>query len=397
MKRNYKAKVSDVESQHGAADCDGKDEDGAAAPLLEAGVENCGSSKEAATSDGSAPDPATPSSSAVAAAAPPAAPPTNAQLFSYCAIFFLSMIVHEIALEAASTSFSHLDALTSAVTLFQFGFCFLLPVCASGPSSVRETFPRTSREALPYMKLSLVVFGATALATKSLNYVTFPTKVVFKSAKLIPTMIASAVVNPSASKYGPADYLSAALLCAGAAGYSYGSGSSDGRESSSFVGIALLTTSIMCDALVPNLQQKLMAGEGGARKGGLSAAALMVNVNAMGFGGLLLYMIGSGSLMSSVRVAVADPTLLLYLALVGIGLSTAVLAYTRLIRGAGSVAAVAVATLRKVATVVLSYVIFPKPLLPVHVLSGLLVLAGVGLNVRTRQRASSGGGAGTSR
>lgn len=123
----------------------------------------------------------------------------------------------------------------------------------------------------------------------------------------------------------------------------------------------------------------------------------MVNVNAFGFAGLTLYMIVSGSLASSIRVALADPTLLLYLSLVGAGLSTAVLAYTRLIRGAGSVAAVAVATLRKVATVVLSYVIFPKPLLPVHVLSGLLVLGGVGLNVYARRRSAGGGGSSSNR
>lgn len=391
MRRNFKAKVSDVESQHDSATY--VDGEVGTSPLLKAsvdGVEEDPASKSSPTDTPTSGTAATSSSS-------PSPAPTNAQLFSYCTVFFLSMIVHEIAMEAATNSFSHLDALTSAITLFQFGFCFLLPVCVSGPASVRETFPRTVGDAVPYVKLSLVVFGATALATKSLNYVSYPTKVVFKSAKLIPTMIVSVVVNPAGSKYGPADYLSAALLCAGAAGYSYGSGSPGGEGTSSFVGIALLTASVVCDALVPNLQQKLMDGSGGGEGGekqkmGLSAAALMVNVNAVGFTALLLYMIASGSLSSSVKVAVADPTLLLYLSLVGIGLSTAVLAYTRLIRGAGSVAAVAVATLRKVATVLLSYVIFPKPLLPIHVLSGLLVLGGVGMNVYTRQRAAGGGG-----
>ena len=323
--------------------------------------------------------------------------PSTAELLTYSAVFFLAMVVHEVALEAASTSFSHLDALTSTVTLFQFGFCFFLPVAISGPASVWATFPRTSSEVAPYARLSAVVFGATALSTKSLSYVSYPTKVVFKSAKLIPTMIVSAVVNPLASRYGPLDYASATLLCAGAAGYSFGSSAGGGGGTAfSPPGIALLTVSVVCDALVPNLQQKLMdpPASRGATRGtgavdgrfGLSAVALMVNVNAVGFAGLLLCMILSGSLESSVRVALADPTLLLYLTLVGIGLSTAVLAYTRLIRGAGSVVAVAVATLRKVATVVLSYVICPKPLLSVHVISGCLVLTGILLSIYSRQR-----------
>ena len=37
----------------------------------------------------------------------------------------------------------------------------------------------------------------------------------------------------------------------------------------------------------------------------------------------------------------------------------------------------AVATLRKVATIVLSYIVFPKPLLAMHIAAGLAVLAGV--------------------
>ena len=47
------------------------------------------------------------------------------------------------------------------------------------------------RDFTPYIRLSLAVFGATALATHSLHYVSYPTKVVFKAAKLIPTMIVS--------------------------------------------------------------------------------------------------------------------------------------------------------------------------------------------------------------
>jgi solute carrier family 35 (adenosine 3'-phospho 5'-phosphosulfate transporter), member B3 len=61
-------------------------------------------------------------------------------------------------------------------------------------------------------------------------------------------------------------------------------------------------------------------------------------------------------------------------------LSTAVLAYTRLIQASGSVVAVAVSTLRKVVTVTLSYIVFPKQLLTIHVVSGVAVLGGIVLS-----------------
>ena len=97
-------------------------------------------------------------------------------------VFFFAMIAHELALEAVSSNFHELDSLASAVTLFQFGFCLLLPVIVS-KGKVCETFPKTIKEFVPYIRLSFLVFGATGLATQSLKYVSYPTKVIFKSAK----------------------------------------------------------------------------------------------------------------------------------------------------------------------------------------------------------------------
>lgn len=319
---------------------------------------------------------------------------------SCAALFFVCMIGMELALESANTNFPELDELAAAVTLFQFGFCFALPILASRGEALR-TLPRTPRAAAPYVRLSLLVFGATALATRSLRYVAYPTKVVFKSAKLVPTMIVSTFVHrggsegssstsSSSPKYGPWDYFSAVLLCLGTAGYSLrpgngGDSDDDGRRDSLY-GVALLTVSVFCDALVPNLQQRLMA-TGGAGAGSLSAAAVMLNVNAVGFAGLSACMALDGSLITVARTAIAHPLLSRDLVLIGMGLSAAVLAYTRLIRASGSVAAVVVATSRKVVTVALSYVVFPnKPFTSTHVVSGLLVLAGASTNVFCRHR-----------
>ncbi len=328
------------------------------------------------------------------------------QIIIYMLVFFFMMIGHEIALEAASTTFKQLDSLASAVTLFQFGFCFFLPLLTSTKEVIR-TFPKTWRATLPYVQLSILVFGATGLATQSLKYVSYPTKVVFKSAKLIPTMIVSTfVTHTNKSKYKLLDYFGALLLCLGAAGYSYnnsGSASTNNDEhNTSMYGILLLSISIICDALVPNLQQNLMSAhnqnnwlllpskasnQGKASSprdnvndvvvSGLSAQAVMVNTNAVGFGSILVYMLLSGSLNGFMSTAMSEPRLLFYLICVGVGLSLSVLAYTKLIHASGSVVAVAVSTLRKVVTVLLSYILFPKHLLGIHIVSGILVLIGV--------------------
>jgi len=306
-------------------------------------------------------------------------------ILSNMLIFFFAMIVMELALEAATAMFSELKGLSSAVTLFQFGYCFSLPMLVSR-GQVLETFPSTAPEFLPYIKLSALVFGATALSTQSVQYVSYPTKVVFKSAKLIPTMIVATLCNKG-SKYGFFDYLAASCLCLGAAGFSFASKShSSSDDNQSIYGISLLLTSITCDALVPNIQQQLMnpetkknsvLGGNGIPQSGLSAAAIMLNVNAVGFCGLFLFMLMTGSFMRTANATMSNPWLLFYLHVIGLGLSTAVLAYTRLIKASTSVTAVTVATVRKIATVLLSYIVFPKPLSVMQGSSLVLVFAGI--------------------
>lgn len=321
---------------------------------------------------------------------------------SYTVTFFFAMIAHELALEAATSDpeFKDLDCLPYAVTLFQFGFCVLLPVMVSRGEAIQR-FPSLRRdpsEFYPYIKLSVVVFGATGVSSMALRYVTYPTKVIFKSAKLIPTMIVSTLFH--SKKYSVLEYVAALLLCMGAAGYSIGPGGNDQDRNDQWQGIALLLISVLCDAIVPNLQQSLMAPT--ASSSGpvpsannnnssnsnkqLTAAELMVNTNAVGFIGLLFYTQMAGHLVPAITAFIQHPRLVVYLTFVGMGLGCAVLAYTRLIKASGSVVAVAVATLRKVVTMVLSYLVFPKPFSRIHVLSGLLVLAGIFLSTHAKER-----------
>jgi adenosine 3'-phospho 5'-phosphosulfate transporter B3 len=334
----------------------------------------------------------------------------------YASGFFCCMLVMELALEGAMDAFPDLEALPYAITLVQFGFCFLLPLLVSRGKAL-SSFPKSPRESIPYVSLSLVVFGSTFLASLSVRYVSYPTKVVFKSAKLVPTMIVATFLQRG-SKYGFLDYLAASLLCAGAAGYGYGGGAPAGKsdQSNSYAGITMLLVSVFCDAFTPNIQQRLMAepstglptksdlgnqspalfnklsslflpSQGGGL--GLSASALMINANGIGSIGLLVFMMLSGSLFEAIGATMAHPLLLVYLTVIGVALSTAVLFYTRLIRESGSVVAVAVSTLRKVATVILSYVVYPKALSMVHLASALLVLGGILLSTYSRQRSTS--------
>jgi hypothetical protein len=100
-------------------------------------------------------------------------------------------------------------------------------------------------------------------------------------------------------RYGWFNYLAA--LCVGATGYAMDLSVPHGPiNNASVPGLVLLILSIMCDALIPNLQQQWpfsMTPPDYA----LSATELMVNANAaVNFSGLLVYMLAMGQLMEGI-------------------------------------------------------------------------------------------------
>ena len=359
--------------------------------------------------------------------------------------------IHQLALESLSTTYQSFPHLSTSITLFQFGSCVLLPLtistCTGGDAI--KSFPRTFKQIWIYIKLSAIVYGATACATMSLSYdgVTYVTKVVFKSAKLIPTMIVGILLDRQAGrvgkKYTAYEYASAVLLCIGAIGFCVSptdfKGDDNAQENtedvtedvtlgSHWIGISLLATSVVCDALVPNIQQQLMKGtavrkirpqslpsskdsdvedissemmknlidtddshaanqkQKETKSDGISSQALLVNTNSIGFTLLVLSTILGRSFLSIISYLVTHPPFLILHVSVGMGLGTAVLAYTELIRRSGPAVAVAVATLRKVVTILLSYIIFPKPMTGLHLISAGLVVLGLGLSYYGRKR-----------
>jgi len=255
--------------------------------------------------------------------------------------------------------------------------------------------------------------------------------------------------NVKKHNYTVWDYGSALLLCIGAAGFCMSpkdsSDSSDENLTTTtsnntagphWVGISLLIGSVFCDAFVPNISEQLMqqgptntissmtrkdsgedlngdeenelksllasnsgpnndnmhhdnhatAATSKKKEGGLSSASLMVNTNSIGFALLFLSTVISSQLIPIVSFMAVHPHFLLLHLTVGCGLGTAVLAYTELIKRSGPAFAVAVATLRKVVTVVLSYIIFPKAMTITHLASSCLVLAGVAVGFAGKRR-----------
>jgi drug/metabolite transporter (DMT)-like permease len=176
----------------------------------------------------------------------------------YTVTYFICMVIVDFTIEGTQNAFPDLLSLPYAMTLFQFSFCFFLPVAISKGKTLKN-LPTTIIKISPYLVLSLVVSFSNVCKSASARYVSFPTKVIFRSTKLIPVMIVASILNiDKQRKYGRLDFLAALMLCMGAVGYGLGEHSLNYDKNDSYFGLLLLTGSVLCDAFTPNIKQWLM-------------------------------------------------------------------------------------------------------------------------------------------
>ena len=111
-----------------------------------------------------------------------------------------------------------------------------------------------------YPLLTACLMGSSALSNIALNYINFPTKVVFRSSKLIPTMLIASVMHRKT--FDAMEYLCALAICAGLVMFA----AADWELAPSFhpIGLILVTLSVFSDAILPNAQERLF-GMGASR------------------------------------------------------------------------------------------------------------------------------------
>eukprot|EP00746_Dinoflagellata_sp_MGD_P067489 gnl/MRDRNA2_/MRDRNA2_27861_c0_seq1.p1 gnl/MRDRNA2_/MRDRNA2_27861_c0~~gnl/MRDRNA2_/MRDRNA2_27861_c0_seq1.p1 ORF type:complete len:348 (+),score=46.10 gnl/MRDRNA2_/MRDRNA2_27861_c0_seq1:116-1159(+) len=301
---------------------------------------------------------------------------------TFLAILFCgAMALMNVIIEHAEHNVRTLDATTLGIglTLGQFFFCFLSALLCGGQvfaktaSSEENLLKENAKTFLPYVSLAVLIFCGTGFANIAVGYVQYPVMVVFKSSKLVPVMLVSGIMGNSRT-YSIKDYMAAMLICFGTVGFAWNAGRDDSTSNMVYVGIALLVSALAADALSSNMQQKMMQQEA------VDPMTMMARLNFVGFVGILAFQTISGEASQILKGAMQEPMILMYIAAVGLSLSIGAWANTNLINEAGAVFTICVATLRKALTIMLSYIIFPKPLTYIHIVSAILLAAGLTLS-----------------
>jgi adenosine 3'-phospho 5'-phosphosulfate transporter B3 len=244
--------------------------------------------------------------------------------------------------------------------------------------------PRSVNALILLVLLSAFSVSGIALANVSLGYVTYPTKVMFKSCKLLAVMLFSVVVYRR--KFAALEYVAAMLLTAGLATMSLDKAAFNGsaQQSSSFIGVALLLISLVFDAAVGNLQERLL------NVYGVPATSCIIFQSVVGSMLMFFATLSSGELQSALAFC-ADQwlTIVVLLAYGTVGY-VGVRWYLTAVRCFGVVSAQCIATVRKMLTILVSFLLFPKPFSVRYLSAMAFVMCGIAVHVYAKSKRAAG-------
>eukprot|EP00605_Chrysophyceae_sp_TOSAG23-4_P001900 GSChrysophyteH1.ASY1.ANO1.2098.1 assembled CDS len=228
----------------------------------------------------------------------------------------------------------------------------------------RQVVGDTQRRATwgSYCALCVFLIISSATSNIALNYINYPTKVVFRSCKLIPTMVIAVLFNKKRIKtyeFMLGGGVSLGMVLFAIADFKV-------SPNFNFLGLALVSTSVIADAFLPNYQERIFSQ-------GSSRIEVTYYTNILCLSGMTLFFTLSGDLQEAFAYAFANPHALKLMVIYTFLAYFAISTHMCLVREFGGVTTVLVGNTRKAITIVISFLLFPKPLSQLYVWGGILV------------------------
>lgn len=222
-----------------------------------------------------------------------------------------------------------------------------------------------------YLRIGFLQSMTYGLTNSSAFYLSYPTVALFKSSKLLPVMCVNVLWR--GKKQSLLDQLAAIVMVVGLLMFSHADHSVGINVS--IIGLSLLVASLFVDAFIGNIQEQVIEDYR------IPMSEMTLWSHGVGSVVLLVICIITGELLPGVSWLVQNAHQILWIFLFGCCGFCGVTAVFLLIQEQGVVIAVTVTSARKAATVLFSYILFPKPISSVHVLASLLFFLGVWLNI----------------
>ncbi|KAL2892310.1 UDP-galactose/UDP-glucose transporter 4 [Bienertia sinuspersici] len=251
---------------------------------------------------------------------------------------------------------------------FVQGFVYIALIYMNGFTTKQMVNPWKT-----YIKLSAVLMGSHGLTKGSLAFLNYPAQIMFKSTKVLPVMIMGAFIPGLRRKYPPSEYLSALLLVVGLILFTL----ADAQTSPNFsvIGVMMITGALVMDSFLGNVQEAIFT-----MNPETTQMEMLFCSTVVGLPMLIPPMILTGELFRAWKSCSQHPYV--YGVLVFEALATFIgqVSVLSLIALFGAATTAMVTTARKAVTLLLSYLIFTKPLTEQHG-SGLLLIA-MGITIK---------------
>ncbi|KAF2313224.1 hypothetical protein P3X46_029962 [Hevea brasiliensis] len=221
-----------------------------------------------------------------------------------------------------------------------------------------------------YVKLSAVLMGSHGLTKGSLAFLNYPAQIMFKSTKVLPVMVMGAFIPGLRRKYPFHEYISALLLVIGLILFTL----ADAQTSPNFsiIGVIMICGALVMDSLMGNLQEAIFT---------MNSSTTQIEVlfcsTVVGLPFLIPPMILTGELIKAWNSCSQHPYVYGVLVFEAMATFIGQVSVLSLIAIFGAAATAMITTARKAVTLLLSYMIFTKPLTEQHGTGLLLIAMGI--------------------
>ncbi|XP_078154488.1 UDP-galactose/UDP-glucose transporter 4-like isoform X1 [Carex rostrata] len=221
-----------------------------------------------------------------------------------------------------------------------------------------------------YVKLSAVLMGSHGLTKGSLAFLNYPAQIMFKSTKVLPVMVMGAFIPGLRRKYPCHEYFSALLLVVGLILFTL----ADAQTSPNFslIGVIMVSGALVMDAFLGNLQEAIFT-----LNPDTTQMEMLFCSTVVGLPFLIPPMVLTGELVKAWNSCLQHPYVYAVLVFEAMATFVGQVSVLSLIALFGAATTAMITTARKAVTLLLSYLIFTKPLTEQHATGLLLISMGI--------------------
>ena len=205
-----------------------------------------------------------------------------------------------------------------------------------------------------YALLSVMTSGSMYLTNAALAYINYTTRIVAKCSKVIPVMIVGTFMH--GRRYGMEDYAMCILLVLGITMFTMGD--VDSFPSFDWRGVTYITIALFVESTAGNFEERRFFN----LPQPISHCEVVFYVNAIGSAWIALGLFASGELFASVGHVLTEPSVLAAICLAAAFGYISVSCILLCLRHYGATNTEVIKALRKMLSLALSLLVYPKPM-----------------------------------